>query len=156
MSKDVHPSVSEITEAYFTSSGVKPRALDSWYFCDNEKDANECAELALLGIKRATTSSLTWYQQHDLSLPCSGDLNIVTNWHGDAKCIIQTKSVSIVRFNEITKSYAELEGEGDKSLEYWRRVHWDYYKRELSEFAILPTHDMHLICEVFDVVYKSS
>ena len=29
--------------------------------------------------------------------------------------------------------YAEIEGEGDKSLAYWNKVHWEYYTREMNE-----------------------
>lgn len=31
----------------------------SYYFCDNAKDAHECAELVRKGIKRATTHSVS-------------------------------------------------------------------------------------------------
>ena len=30
----------------------------SFYFCDNKKDADECAELVVEGIKQATATSL--------------------------------------------------------------------------------------------------
>jgi len=82
-----------------------------------------------------------------------GDLNIVTNWAGQAQCIIETTKVAIVPFNEITEQYAQLEGEGDKSLKYWRQVHWLYYHRELAQTRFIPRKDMPIVCEEFKRVF---
>lgn len=44
----------------------------SYYFCDNAKDADECAELVCKGIKQATTHSLSWFHIHNEKLPNVG------------------------------------------------------------------------------------
>ncbi len=130
------------------------RLLPSYYFCDNEKDANECAELVLTGIKKATASSLWWYELSDEKLPEVGDLNIVTNWIGEAICVIEVIRIEVTRFNEITQVFAELEGEGDKSLAYWKEVHWAFYSRELAGTKYRPAENMPIVCEEFRVVYS--
>jgi len=107
-------------------------------------------------IKKATTSSLLWYQKSNTPLPETGDLNVVTDWAGVAHCIIRTTSVAIVPFIEVSEDYAETEGEGDKSLAYWRRVHWDFYTREFVEYGTTPTEDMLVVCETFELVYRNS
>lgn len=124
----------------------------SYYFCDNEKDADECAELVRDGVKRATTHSLSWFHIHNEKLPCVGDLAIVTNWNGIPKAITKTIKVEIVKFKDITPEYAFIEGEGDKSLDYWKEVHWAYYTRELYEHNLKPTLDMELVCEYFETI----
>ena len=35
----------------------------SFYFCYNKKDADQCAELVVKGIKQATATSLWWYKK---------------------------------------------------------------------------------------------
>lgn len=149
-----HPSVRKICADYFDRINQPVRYLDSWHFCDNEKDANECLSLVLAGIKKATTPSLWWYQANELALPQVGDLNVVTDWNGVASCLIKTVSVKVVPFNNIDAAYALLEGEGDRSLEYWQRVHWDYYHRELADTDYTPDKKMPLVCEEFEVVHK--
>lgn len=143
--------------AYLDSIGESPRytskTLSSWHFCDNEADADELAELTRLGIKRATTSSLMYFQAGGHPIPQPGDVHVITNWAGDAVCVIETVRVQIVPFNEIDAEYAAEEGEGDKSLEYWRRVHWDYYHRELAGTGYAPAEDMPVVCEHFRVVF---
>jgi len=125
----------------------------SYYFCDNEKDADECAELVRGGIKRATTHSLSWFHIQKENLPKVGDIAIVTSWNGTPRAIIKTIKVEIVQFKDITPEYAFIEGEGDKSLDYWQEVHWAYYTRELSEHNLKPTVDMELVCEYLETIW---
>lgn len=79
--------------------------------------------------------------------------SIITDWLGEAKCIIQTKAVNIVPYNEVTEEFAATEGEGDKSLEYWRKVHWEFFSEECNEIGIEPTLNMLVVCEEFEVVF---
>lgn len=151
----MHPSIKKISKDYFHSLNLQPKALAGWYFCDNEIDANECVTLVLNNIKTATSPSLWWFHANNESLPKAGDLNIVTNWNGEAQCIIQTTNVSITPFNEITDEYAAMEGEGDKTLAYWKQVHWPYYHRELANTCYTPSQNMPIVCETFKVVFKN-
>jgi len=50
-------------------------------------------------------------------------------------------------------TYAKLEGEGDKSLAHWKKVHWDYYTRELEPFGRVPRESMIIVCEEFEKVF---
>ncbi|MBT8285058.1 MAG: ASCH domain-containing protein, partial [Flavobacteriaceae bacterium] len=54
----------------------------------------------------------------------------------------------------IRESYAKLEGEGDKSLAYWKKTHWDYYTRELEPFGRVPRESMIVVCEIFEKVFE--
>ncbi|MDK2593917.1 ASCH domain-containing protein [Pseudoalteromonas obscura] len=148
-----HPSVIELSKAYFEHHNQPFEMLPNWHFCDNEADANDCLDLVLAGVKKATSPSLWWYKANNIALPQVGDLNIVTDWHGYAHCIVKTTKVTIVPFNLIDDTYAALEGEGDKSLAYWRQVHWAYYQRELAETKYTPSHDMPIVCEEFEIVF---
>jgi len=126
----------------------------SFYFCDNEKDANECSELVVKGIKQATATSLWWYVTNNETLPKEGDRYIVTDWDGNAKAIIETTEVSLTPYNEITTEFAKIEGEGDKSLEYWKKVHKAYFTREMEPYGEKFTENMIIICEQFKMIYK--
>lgn len=128
----------------------------SYYFCDNQKDADKCAELVRQGVKQATTHSLQWFQIYNEKQPAVGDLAIVTDWKGSPQAIIRTTKVEIVKFQEITSDYALIEDEGDKSLSYWKDVHWAYYERELSEHNLKPSLEMELICEYFETIWPQN
>ncbi len=149
-----HRSVSQLAKRYFESKGLPARDVLSFYFCDNKKDADECAKLVLMGEKRATASSLWPYEENNEKIPQVNDISVVTAWDGIAQCIIEVVKVEIVPFNKITAKFAYEEGEGDKSLEFWKKVHWDYYYRELANSPYSPTTDMPIVCEYFRVVYQ--
>ncbi|WP_339654109.1 ASCH domain-containing protein [uncultured Salegentibacter sp.] len=125
----------------------------SFYFCDNEKDANECAELVVNGIKRATATSLWWFKKNNKPLPRAGDQQIVTDWNGNAKAIIETLKIEQVPFNKITEEFAATEGEGDKSLKYWKKVHKAYYEREMISYPEKFSEEMIIVCEYFKTIY---
>ena len=91
------------------------------HFCDNEKEANTCLDLVCKDIKRATSHSLLGLQLRHESLPKIGDFAVVTDWSGKAKCIIRTTAVRLVPYFAIREEHARLEGEGDRSLEQWKK-----------------------------------
>ncbi|WP_020531528.1 ASCH domain-containing protein [Flexithrix dorotheae] len=127
-----------------------------WYFCDNQKDADECAYLVVKGIKRATSTSLWWFQKNKAQLPVPGDLAIITDWNKNAKAIIETISVQQIPYHKITAEHAAIEGEGDKSLAYWKKVHWAYYSREMAPFSESPSDDMIIIFEQFKCIFPAT
>ncbi len=126
---------------------------ETWYFCDNQADADELAELARRGRKCATTGDLWSYELEQEPLPEVGDLNIVTGWAGNAVCVIRTTSVEVVPFDEVTKDFAAAEGEGDGSLGYWREIHEAVFSRRLPEIGRKFESDMPVVCERFEVVF---
>jgi len=130
-----------------------PDSYTAWHFCDTQGAADELAELVLAGHKRATTAALWIHELTGEPLPRPGDLSVVTDWPGRARCVIRTTSVEIVAFFEVDAEFARAEGEGDGSLAYWREAHWSYFTRELAAFGRLPADDMPLVCERFEVVY---
>ena len=124
------------------------------HFGDNKEDANTCLKLVLKGVKRATSHSLLGLQLRKEKLPKIGDFTIITDWDGNAKCIVRTTAVKLKPFFSIRGSYAKIEGEGDKSLKYWKKVHWDYYTRELEPFGRVPRESMIVVCEIFETIFE--
>jgi uncharacterized protein YhfF len=57
--------------------------------------------------------------------------------------------VTLRRFDEVDAAFAHDEGEGDRSLAYWRQAHEVYFRR-LGCFA----PDMLLYCERFRLLAR--
>lgn len=125
----------------------------AWHFCDNQKDADELVELVLSGRKRATTGALWSYEAEGESLPQVGDFSVVTDWAGTARCVIRTSAVEIVAFGAVSAEFAAAEGEGDLSLDYWRRAHEAAFARELAPLGRTVGPDTPVVCERFEVVF---
>ena len=152
-----HKSIKEMWKNYLMSIGddiINTNKYTWWHFCDNEKSANNLAELVKQGVKRATTGLHYFYEVEGETLPKVGDLSIIIDWQGIAQCIIETEKVTILPFKEVTEEFAKIEGEGDKSLKYWREVHINAFNRELKEHKKEFREDMLVVCEEFEMVYK--
>lgn len=117
-----------------------------WSFGDSPQLAGELVALVKQGIKRATCCSYASYKLDETPV-IPGALHIVLDGAGAPACVIRTMSLRLIRFNEMTPELAALEGEGDKSLAYWREGHKAFFTRE-GTFS----PDMELIFEEFTVI----
>ena len=132
---------------------VSARFYDTFYFHDCEEFARALGQLVLDGTKRATTGLLWSYEAENEDVPKAGQLSIVTDFAGAPLCVIEATAVDVVAFEDVTAAYALREGEGDKSLRYWRDVHWTFFERECERLGKEPSQRMLVVCEEFEVVY---
>lgn len=144
----------EMWNLYIKNNNAKNKTYHAWSFGDNPLIANELAELVLNGIKTATASAYQLYELEKSQLPQIGDLNIILDGHGNAVCITETTKVYTCPFLKVPESHAFKEGEGDKSLSYWRKVHKDFFSNELKVYGLDFDENMLVVCEEFKVVFK--
>ena len=76
-----------------------------------------------------------------------GERWIVLDGRGEPRCVIESTEVSYRRYVEVDAVFAYEEGEGDRSLTYWRAAHRRYFGRQ-GKFS----EDMMLMCERFRLV----
>ena len=113
--------------------------MKTWQFdIDNDKLIN----LVLLGKKSATTSI---YDENDL--PIINEEKILIFNNEKKACITKTIDFKIMKFKDMTEDYARLEGEGDLSLDYWKKVHHDFFKKQNNDF----NEDSLIVFEIFKV-----
>lgn len=101
--------------------------LGFFSFEDTEKMADELSELVVKKIKTGTSSGYDLYKQENEPLPKVGQLDVVLNGKNEPVCIIKNINVTILPFSEVTKEHAWKEGEGDRTLVYWRKVHAEFF-----------------------------
>jgi len=130
------------------------RFYEAFSFGDSEVMAGELAELVLQGTKRATAGALWTFEAEGKRLPQRGDLSIVTNWSGVPLCVIETVSVEVVPFCDVTAEFAATEGEGDGSLSFWREAHHQYFGRECASAGREFNETTLIACECFRVIYQ--
>ena len=137
-----------------TGGNSAERFYEAFHFDDSEAVANELAELVLAGRKQATASLFWAYEAQGKPLPETGCLSVVTDWQGHPLCIIETRQVDVVPYQQVSAEFAAHEGEGDGSLEFWRDAHWPYFSRECERIGRQPSEDMPVVCERFRVVHQ--
>ncbi|KJP15366.1 cytoplasmic protein [Klebsiella aerogenes] len=125
---------------------MKYPGAGAWQMGDSPELASELANLIKKGIKTASCGSFASYQQEE-SAPRIGSYNIIIDGQNVPVCVIRLVSLQLVRFCDINEEFARKEGEGDLSLEYWKKEHQRFFIRE-GHFS----EDMELIAEEFEVV----
>ncbi len=153
----VPPSIAKFWQDFCAQVGEDRSAqfFEAFHFDDNELSANALAELVLSGVKRATAGLVWSNESKGASLPEPGTLSVVTDWGGKPVCVIETLGVEVVPFEQVSAEFAATEGEGDASLEYWRRVHWASFGRACARIGREPSQIMPVACERFKVIYKA-
>jgi uncharacterized protein YhfF len=127
-------SVSAVPEKY--------RGLRSFAFGDGPELADELLDLVSRGVKTATCST-----EDEPKTPTPGERWVVLDGRGTPRCVIESTEVTYRRFGKVDAAFAHDEGEGDRSLAYWREAHRRYFGR-LGRFS----EDMVLMCERFRLV----
>ncbi|MCD2138405.1 ASCH domain-containing protein [Salinicoccus halitifaciens] len=114
---------------------------------------NELAELTQKGIKTATASAYELYELENEPVPEPEDFSIILDSTGEAVCIIRTTRIDVVPFDEVTADFAWKEGEGDRSLQYWRKVHTEFFEEEYARHGMSFNEKIKVVCEEFERVY---
>ena len=113
------------------------------------------AELVVQGVKTATASAYDEYVHYEEELPKVGDLDMVLDGQGQAVAIIETTKVTVIPFRDVSADHAYKEGEGDRSLTYWRQVHEELFTKWLADIGLTFSPESKVVLEEFQVVYKS-
>jgi uncharacterized protein YhfF len=94
-----------------------------------------------------------WYSEHGEAMPQVGHLQVVTNWDGEPVCVIEITEVSTSPYSEVGEDFARAEGEGDRTLQWWREAHARFFQAECDELSIEWHEQRLLVLERFKVVY---
>jgi uncharacterized protein YhfF len=126
---------------------------EAWAFGDGAEMADELGSLVAAGIKTATASLLWEYEFEGSPLPKPGDLSIILDGRGSPICLIETSAVEVRPFNQVDDEFAFDEGEGDRTIEFWRDAHWRFFTRTCREIGREPAQDMPVVCERFKLMW---
>ena len=121
------------------------KKVEKWQFATKN---DELIDLVLQGEKTATTSLYSEYKKENI--PKIGDKSIIIYNSGKDACIIENTNVLITKFKNITSEIAFLEGEGDKSLNYYKKEHEELFKKINKNFD----KNTKVVVEIFKVIKK--
>ncbi|ANI31874.1 RNA-binding protein [Yersinia entomophaga] len=125
-----------------TSLPQKYENAERWAFGDTESVADELLALVLQGVKTATCASLDGD-----GVPQVGDVFVVVNGKNVPACAVELTEVDLKTYDQVDEAHAFAEGEGDRTLAYWRKEHQRFF-----EAYDMFSPDMTLICMKFKVI----
>lgn len=123
-----------------------------WVFGATPEHADGLLALVLAGVKTGTASYVWEYESDGEPLPEAGGFDVILDGSGAPQAVIETLSVDVVPFDEVTAEHAHAEGEDDRTLESWRRIHREFFEQHVNVGRAFQA-DMPMACERFRVVY---
>jgi uncharacterized protein YhfF len=140
----------------FWRSFVEETAIDgpyaAWAFGNDPAMADDLGRLVRDGPKRATTSLLSWYEGDGAEpMPAVGAMSVILDGSERPLCVIRSTAVEVRAFGLVDEAFAWVEGEGDRSLAYWRAAHIDFFASEGRPVA----EDTPVVLETFELLWSS-
>jgi len=143
----------QMWQAYCESSGVSEQTpYSAWAFCGGGAVGDELAFLVLAGTKTATASALVAFELENEPLPKVGEYSVILLDNGEAAGVICDTKVTLVPFDEVSGEHAFREGEGDRSLAYWQKVHREAFAPDYE--AAGKPFDEHGLCVLEEFVLR--
>ncbi len=128
------------------------KKIPSWQFGDTKKEADYLQGLVISGKKTATSSLYESYLDKKMPLPKVGDKNVILDSKGRKRCSIITTKASHKPFSKVSAAFAFKEGEGDRSLAYWRKAHKKFFEKRLEKMKRKFDENTLIVCEEFKVL----
>lgn len=123
-------------------------------FAGNAGITDGLLTLYLNGQKTAGSSLLEDFQAAGDPVPRVGNYWIYLDGKGEPRCILLTEKVVMHKFKDVPEEIALAEGEGDRSLAYWKRVHAELYLPYLKDWGIRDLDEATVITEFFKIVFQ--
>lgn len=131
---------------------IHPRVIAG--HAGNAQITDELLQLYFEGKKWAGSSLVEDFESAGDPLPAVGDYWIVLDSQSQPRCILRTDRVVISKFKDLPEEIAIAEGEGDLSVEYWKRVHGQMYLPHLEKWGVKDLNEARVITEFFTLVYQ--
>jgi uncharacterized protein YhfF len=153
MSIKISPEIQEFWNEFCQSSNkyhkLQKFKFEAWSFGNTKEMADDLGALVIEGKKTATCSLANAYAGEEDEIPRVGVYSVLCN--GDEKpiCIIYLTHTWVCKYSDVDERHAYEEGEGDRSLDYWKEAHYEFF----SQYKGFSESD-ELICERFEVVFK--
>lgn len=140
--------VEEFWAEFVETTGIDG-SYEAWAFGGPSFPAM-ATELALLvrdGPKRATAGLM----EEGEPVPKDGDMSVILDGEGSPVCVIRTTEVAVRRFADVDEAFAWDEGEGDRTLAWWREAHKGFFER----LGYRMDDDSLMVLERFEVLWPS-
>lgn len=150
----MNQSVIDLWSQFKTHYSLTHDTYDAWAFGNSPEMADELLAHVLKGEKTGTSSLYILYELEQEQVPKVESYSVLLDGNDQAQAIICTKVVEILPYSQVSEVHGYLEGEGDRTLNYWRSVHQPFFEQELKKYGQTFSEDMLIVYELFELVYQ--
>ncbi len=123
-------------------------------YAGNPEITDKLLALYFTGKKTAGSSLVEDFKTAGDPLPVVGNFWIYLDSSGKPRCILKTVLVVTHLFKDVPLEIALAEGEGNLTLEHWKRVHTDLFTPLLQQWGVRDLNEATVITEFFEIVYR--
>ena len=105
------------------------------------------------GEKTGTFSLAAEFDGKPDDAPSVGDYYVVTDFDGDPALLFRITEIEHVPFVGINATHVQVEGPAARTVEVWRKIHWDYWGSILRARGSEPSEDMPVIFQRFKLLF---
>lgn len=148
----------EAIQAFWEKFREKNQLLEStpytsWSFGNTKTMADELLALVIAGKKQATASYYDSYIASSETLPEKGTYSVLLDGDNTPRAVILTQHVEMIPFKQVSQAHAFLEGEGDRTLDYWQEHHQKFFSAEARSYGLKFYDTSLVVFEIFTCVY---
>jgi uncharacterized protein YhfF len=124
------------------------------YFGSDAAMARRLLDIIARGEKTVTFTTPWIYEGDRNATPVVGGYSVVTDFEGRPEVLLRTTGVKTMAYSDVTEEESRFEGDGARTLEAWRAIHWRFFTNALKPFGKQPSEDMPVTVEYFEVVCR--
>lgn len=140
------------SEDYHALTLADPKVLDPTV---PNLDLSDHPPLIRSRRKRGTAHLLVDFEISHVPRRAVGDYWLIVDFDNAPLYLVRVVEILIFPFHEVPQSWAEVEGEGDCSLKWWRDAHRDYFSRQCVIWGVPWQEDMLVVCERWELVVSA-
>ena len=139
-----------IAETHYHATSISDPAIAT---ATNEfLDLSDHTSLIRSGKKRGTAHLAIDFTLNKVPRRRPGDLWIVLDQLLMPISLVKVSTVKTLPFNAVDSSWAEVEGEGNESLAFWREAHRQYYVEQCKLWNREWKEDSPVVLEAWDLL----
>lgn len=144
---EMSPEAQALVERAAEALGYRLPVVEAFQFGDSPAVADELSRLALSGQKTATCG---WPINPGVH---AGSWSVLLDGRGMPQAVIESVEVRVLPFLEVDAQFAWDEGEGERTLDWWRDAHRRFFARQSG--AARWDDGESVQCERFRVVWRA-
>jgi uncharacterized protein YhfF len=117
---------------------------------------NELGDLVRAGVKGASAGLVADWEAVGDPIPELGDIEIIVDWNGEPVAVVEVTEVRHIPFGDVDAAFAWDEGEGDRTLAWWRAAHRRFFTPICERLGIALDESTPLVCRRFRLLHAVS
>jgi uncharacterized protein YhfF len=102
--------------------------------------------------KNGTAHMVMDFERNNIPRRHPGDYWVILSPEAEPLILVRVTRVEEVAFKDVSQAWAEVEGEGDISLRWWREAHLAYFCRQCELWGVAWTEDHPIVLETWKLI----